>query len=99
MASPRQPVSTSMEFNVFNSKFEAMPLDQLRALQIQRLQWSVRHTYENIPYTVIEYMYTFPEKRQDKAMMIFRFDDVDMAQKAVHQAGYRVLDQADVGRV
>jgi phenylacetate-CoA ligase len=35
---------------MFNPKFEAMPLDQLRALQLQRLQWSVRHAYENVPY-------------------------------------------------
>jgi phenylacetate-CoA ligase len=35
---------------MFNPKFEAMPLDQLKALQLQRLQWSVRHAYENVPY-------------------------------------------------
>ncbi|MBP8303937.1 MAG: phenylacetate--CoA ligase [Phycisphaerae bacterium] len=35
---------------MFNPKFEAMPLDQLRALQLERLQWSVRHAYENVPY-------------------------------------------------
>jgi len=35
---------------MFNPKFEAMPLDQLRALQLKRLQWSVHHAYENVPY-------------------------------------------------
>ncbi len=46
----------------------------------------------------VEYMYTFTEKRRDKAVMIFRFDDMAAAQKAVQQAGYRVLEQADIGR-
>jgi hypothetical protein len=45
----------------------------------------------------IEYMYTFIEKRRDRAVMIFRFDDMATAQKAAQQAGYRVLDQKDVG--
>lgn len=47
----------------------------------------------------IEYMYTFTENRRDKAVMIFRFDAMDAAQQAVEQAGYRVLDQTDVGRI
>ena len=29
---------------------ERASLDQLRALQLQRLQWSVRHAYENVPH-------------------------------------------------
>ena len=47
----------------------------------------------------IEYMYTFFEKRSDRAVMIFRFDDMATAQTAAQKAGYRVLDQKDVGRV
>jgi hypothetical protein len=47
----------------------------------------------------VEYMYTFTEKRRDKAVMIFRFDDMDAAQKAVQQAGYRILNQGDIGGV
>jgi len=45
----------------------------------------------------IEYMYAFTEKRRDKAMMIFRFDAMDAAKKAVQQAGYKVLDQSELG--
>ena len=44
----------------------------------------------------IEYMYTFTDKRKDKAVMIFRFDTMDAARKAAEQAGYRILDQADL---
>jgi len=44
----------------------------------------------------IEYMYTFTDKRKDKAVMIFRFDAMDAAKKAAQQAGYRILDQADL---
>jgi phenylacetate-CoA ligase len=29
---------------------ERMSLDELRALQLRRLQWSVRHAYENVPF-------------------------------------------------
>ena len=44
----------------------------------------------------IEYMYTFTDKRKDKAVMIFRFDAMDAAKKAAQQAGYRILDQVDL---
>ncbi|MBP8303938.1 MAG: amino acid-binding protein [Phycisphaerae bacterium] len=45
----------------------------------------------------IEYMYAFAEKHKDKAVMIFRFDNMDEAKKAVQQAGYRILQQSDLG--
>jgi len=34
---------------VFNQKYETMPSEQLRELQLQRLQWSVQHAYDNVP--------------------------------------------------
>ncbi|MGH7748250.1 MAG: phenylacetate--CoA ligase, partial [Candidatus Dormibacteria bacterium] len=27
-----------------------MSVDQLRALQLERLQWSLRHAYDNVPF-------------------------------------------------
>ena len=29
---------------------EKASLDELRALQLQRMQWSLRHAYENVPH-------------------------------------------------
>jgi phenylacetate-CoA ligase len=29
---------------------ERMPVDELRALQLERLQWTLRHAYENVPH-------------------------------------------------
>jgi phenylacetate-CoA ligase len=29
---------------------ERMPLEELRALQLERLQWTLRHAYENVPH-------------------------------------------------
>ena len=34
---------------MFNQKYENMPREQLRELQLQRLQWSVQHAYDNVP--------------------------------------------------
>ncbi len=35
---------------MFNEKFEAMPIHDLRAHQLERLKWSVKHAYENVPF-------------------------------------------------
>ena len=39
----------------------------------------------------VEYMYAFVEKATDKAVVIFRFEDVDAAIKALSKAGISVL--------
>lgn len=39
----------------------------------------------------VEYMYAFPERTIDKAVMIFRFDDIDNAVKALQQGGISML--------
>ena len=39
----------------------------------------------------VEYMYAFVEKATDKAVVIFRFEDVDVAIKALAQANISVL--------
>ena len=44
----------------------------------------------------IEYMYSFNEKRQDKAVMIFRFDDIELAKKALLEEDYNVLKRVDI---
>lgn len=44
----------------------------------------------------IEYMYSFNEKRQDKAVMIFRFDDIELAKKALFEESYNVLKRVDI---
>jgi len=44
----------------------------------------------------IEYMYAFTEKRGDKAVMIFRFDDIEMAKKALQEEGYNIVKKIDI---
>lgn len=44
----------------------------------------------------IEYMYAFTEKRGDKAVMIFRFDDIEAAKKAMAQEGYQIVKKIDI---
>ena len=39
----------------------------------------------------VEYMYAFVEKATDKAVVIFRFEDVESALKAIKKAGISVL--------
>ncbi len=44
----------------------------------------------------IEYMYAFTEKRGDRAVMIFRFDDIETAKKALAQEGYQIVKSIDI---
>ena len=44
----------------------------------------------------IEYMYAFSEKRGDKAVMIFRFDDIEAAKTALLQEGFSILKKIEL---
>lgn len=44
----------------------------------------------------IEYMYAFTEKRDGKAVMIFRFEDIEAAKKALQNKGYNILRKIDI---
>lgn len=44
----------------------------------------------------IEYMYAFTEKRNDRAVMIFRFDDIEAAKKALAGEGYQIVKKIDI---
>ena len=35
---------------MFNREFEAMQLSKLRELQLERLKWSLKHAYDNVPF-------------------------------------------------
>ncbi len=35
---------------MFNREYEAMPVNKMKELQLERLRWSVRHAYENVPF-------------------------------------------------
>ncbi|HDP80000.1 MAG TPA: phenylacetate--CoA ligase [Spirochaetes bacterium] len=35
---------------MFNREYEAMPLNKMKELQLERLKWSIRHAYENVPF-------------------------------------------------
>jgi len=44
----------------------------------------------------IEYMYAFTEKRGNKAVMIFRFDDVEAAKDILKNEGYNIVNKIDI---
>ncbi len=44
----------------------------------------------------IEYMYAFTEKIDDKAVMIFRFDDIETAKKALIDEGYHIVKKTEI---
>ncbi len=44
----------------------------------------------------VEYMYAFTEKRRDKAVLVFRFENVDAAIRALKHAEVNVIDDVDL---
>lgn len=44
----------------------------------------------------IEYMYAFSERIEGKAVMIFRFEDIDAAKKALQEEGYNIIKKIDI---
>jgi len=44
----------------------------------------------------VEYMYGFVEKRTDKALMVFRFDDPDKAVATLEEKGLNILGKDDI---
>jgi len=44
----------------------------------------------------IEYMYAFVEKRSDKALLVFRFDDIDGAIDVLSKNGIKVLGRNEI---
>jgi hypothetical protein len=41
-------------------------------------------------------MYAFTQKRGDRAVMIFRFDDIEAAKRVMSQEGYQVVKNIDI---
>ena len=35
---------------MFNKEFEAMPVKKLKELQVERIRWSLKHAYDNVPF-------------------------------------------------
>ena len=44
----------------------------------------------------VEFMYAFPEKRANKAVLIFRFDDPDNALRLLQKGGVNVIASVDL---
>lgn len=44
----------------------------------------------------IEYMYAFTQKRGDRAVMIFRFDDIEAAKTALQDEGYSIVKKIEI---
>jgi hypothetical protein len=52
---------------------------------------AVEHAEQNV-----EYMYAFTEKLNDKAVLVFRFEDPDAAAGALAEAGVSLLSDVDL---
>jgi hypothetical protein len=44
----------------------------------------------------IEYMYAFTAKADGRPVMLFRFEDIELARKALIEEGYRLLKAAEI---
>lgn len=44
----------------------------------------------------IEYMYAYTQKKEDRSVMIFRFDDIESAKKALVEEGYNILKKIEI---
>jgi hypothetical protein len=44
----------------------------------------------------VEFMYAFTEKREQQAVLIFRFDDPDAAIRILQKNGINVIDSGDL---
>ena len=44
----------------------------------------------------IEYMYAFTEKRGDKAVMMFKFDNIEVAKKSLSDEGFKMVKNIDI---
>jgi hypothetical protein len=44
----------------------------------------------------VEFMYAFTEKRENKAILVFRFDDPDNAIKMLRKRGVNVIDSVEL---
>ncbi|MCL2026208.1 MAG: ACT domain-containing protein [Leptospirales bacterium] len=44
----------------------------------------------------IEYMYAFSKRLNNSAVMIFRFDDIEAAKKALEGTGHKLIKNADI---
>lgn len=84
-AALREHHFTCSTTDVLAIEIEDVPGALLRALESFRKQ--------NLN---IEYMYAFTEKRGGKAVMIFRFDDIELAKKALQAEGYNILKKIDI---
>jgi len=44
----------------------------------------------------IEYMYAFSRRINNSAVMVFRFNDIEAAKKAITEAGHKLIKNADI---
>jgi len=44
----------------------------------------------------IEYMYAYTDRHGEHSIMIFRFDDVEAAKRALQEEGYTVMRRSDI---
>ncbi len=73
------------QFTCSTTDVLALELDDTPGALLKALHAFSKHNLN------IEYMYAFTEKRGDRAVMIFRFDDIQAAIKSLSSEGYNIV--------
>ena len=68
------------------------------ALELEDKPGSLFHAIETFARRNlnIEYMYAFTERRGQMAVMIFRFENIEAAKKALIEEGYNIVSKIDL---
>ena len=89
---PDEAVQTlrSNGFTCSSTKVLALELEDVPGALSQTLETFRQHGLN------IEYMYAFNQKRDDRAVMIFKFDDMAGAKRVLIEEGYKIVKGADI---
>jgi len=84
--------------NVLKDAGLTVSLTPVVAIEIPDHPGGLAHVLENLQNAGmnIEYLYAFVEKSGDKAVVVFRFDDIDAALRAIEKGGVHALSAEQI---
>jgi len=71
---------------------------EVLALELEDVPGALSQTLDTLRQHAlnIEYMYAFTQKRGDRAVMIFKFNDMASARRVLVEEGYKIVKGADI---
>jgi hypothetical protein len=83
---------------LLKSKGYVVAMTEVLAVEVPDHPGGLVHLLDTIAGSAvnIEYMYAFPSARQDRAVLIFRFEDPDQAMAALQNAGINVIGSVEI---